>query len=88
MTISDSVERCLKKGKGEEQSWAAKCIAGLLLQLGAGVDSETLFRQLRPVLSVILADPAASSKARSAVSVLIVTNISIAFCHCYLHFSL
>ena len=68
VTISDSVERCLKKGKGEEQSWAARALLLLWLQLGANADSEALFKELRPLLSTIMADPSASSKARGAVS--------------------
>ena len=68
LTISDSVEKSLKKGKSDEQSWASRCLVLLLLQLGVGVDSETLFRALKPVLSQLMADPSASPKARSAVS--------------------
>ncbi|TNM91254.1 hypothetical protein fugu_019634 [Takifugu bimaculatus] len=36
MTITDSIERCLKKGKGEEQRAAASLACLLCIQLGSG----------------------------------------------------
>lgn len=66
MTISDCIEKCLKKGKGEEQAAAAMCAVSLLIQLGSGKDGEETYGQLAPLLAVILADNSASCKARSA----------------------
>jgi hypothetical protein len=36
MTISDGLEKCLKKGKGEEQALAAINFILLMIQLGNG----------------------------------------------------
>ena len=36
MTIADGLEKCLRKGKGEEVYLSSHCFALLLLQLGAG----------------------------------------------------
>jgi len=68
MTLSDSMERCLKKGKGEEQSAAAMCSILLLIQLGSGDNGEETLRSLYPVLKVIMLDNSASFAARAAVS--------------------
>ena len=68
MTLGDSIERCLKKGKGDEQSAAAMCSVLLLMQLGAGEDGEEVMRSLYPVLKVIVLDNSASYAARAAVS--------------------
>ena len=68
LTIQDGLERCLKKGKGEEQAQAAFCLVLLCVQMGAGDESEELFKQLRSVLTTIMTDSSASLKARGAVS--------------------
>ena len=68
MTLGDSIERCLKKGKGDEQSAAAMCGILLLIQLGSGDDGEQALRSLCPVLKVIVLDNSASYAARAAVS--------------------
>jgi len=68
MTLGDSIERCLKKGKGDEQSAAAMCGILLLIQLGSGDDGEEALRSLCPVLKVIMLDNSASYAARAAVS--------------------
>jgi len=72
MTLGDSIERCLKKGKGEEQSAAAMCSILLLIQLGSGDDGEEALRSLCPVLKVIMLDNSTSYPARAAVSLTIV----------------
>jgi len=77
MTLGDSIERCLKKGKGEEQSAAAMCSILLLIQLGSGDDGEEALRSLYPVLKVIMLDNSASYSARATVSF---------SCCCCLHF--
>uniref|UniRef100_UPI00359003BB interferon-related developmental regulator 2-like isoform X3 n=1 Tax=Myxine glutinosa TaxID=7769 RepID=UPI00359003BB len=77
MTITDSLERCLKKGKGEEQSLAAAVVTLLVLQLGSAGEAEQCFLSLRPVLASILGDPTASMSARQSCAT------SLAMC-CYL----
>lgn len=69
MTITDSVEKSLKRGKSDEQHWASRCFMLLLLQLGVCPDSEEQFTALKPVLAQIMADPSASPSARAAVSI-------------------
>lgn len=66
ITLTDSIERCLKKGKGEEQRAAAALACLLCCQLGSGVESEEVFRTLAPVLKNIISDRSASMPARQA----------------------
>jgi len=68
MTVGDSIERCLKKGKGDEQSAAAMCSILLLMQLGAGEGGQEVLQSLYAVLKVIMLDNSASYAARAAVS--------------------
>uniref|UniRef100_A0A665TS97 Interferon-related developmental regulator 1 n=1 Tax=Echeneis naucrates TaxID=173247 RepID=A0A665TS97_ECHNA len=67
MTITDSIERCLKKGKGEEQRAAASLACLLCIQLGSGIESEEVLKTLKPIFKYILADGSASIQARQAV---------------------
>ncbi|KAI1882228.1 hypothetical protein AGOR_G00248530 [Albula goreensis] len=66
MTITDSIERCLKKGKGEEQRAAASLACLLCIQLGSGIESEEVFKTLKPVFKNILLDGTANIQARQA----------------------
>lgn len=66
MTITDSIERCLKKGKGVEQSAAASLACLLCIQLGSGIESEEVFKTLKPVFKTILNDETANIQARQA----------------------
>ncbi|XP_076851280.1 interferon-related developmental regulator 1 [Brachyhypopomus gauderio] len=66
MTITDSIERCLKKGKGEEQRAAASLACLLCIQLGSGIESEEVFKTLKPIFKTILNDGTASIQARQA----------------------
>ncbi|KAK2194235.1 hypothetical protein NP493_1g04015 [Ridgeia piscesae] len=66
MTMTDGVERCVKKGKGEEAAAACICLNLLLLQLGPGEESEEIYQQLRPTLVTLMADKCVSARARSA----------------------
>uniref|UniRef100_A0A667X714 Interferon-related developmental regulator 2 n=1 Tax=Myripristis murdjan TaxID=586833 RepID=A0A667X714_9TELE len=66
LTISDCLERSLKKGGGEEQAAAATVFALLCVQLGGGDEGEEGFKMLRPILSTILIDSGASISARQS----------------------
>lgn len=66
ITISDSLEKCIKKGGGEEQAVALECFCLLCIHLGATDDSEELFRHLKPLMITILNDHSYSVKARCA----------------------
>lgn len=68
MTITDSIERCLKKGKGEEQRAAGSLACLLCIQLGSGIESEEVFKTLKPIFKNILADGSANIQARQAVA--------------------
>uniref|UniRef100_A0A673BU45 Interferon-related developmental regulator 1 n=1 Tax=Sphaeramia orbicularis TaxID=375764 RepID=A0A673BU45_9TELE len=68
MTITDSIERCLKKGKGEEQRAAASLACLLCIQLGSGIESEEVLKTLKPIFRNILADGSANIQARQAVA--------------------
>jgi hypothetical protein len=68
MTITDGIERSLKKGRGSEQAAAAQLAPLLCVQLGAGDEAEEVCKLLTPVLSVVAHDTSASYQARAKVT--------------------
>uniref|UniRef100_A0A8C2VP48 Interferon-related developmental regulator 1 n=1 Tax=Chinchilla lanigera TaxID=34839 RepID=A0A8C2VP48_CHILA len=64
MTLTDSVEHCLKKGKSDEQRAAAALASILCIQLGPGIESEEILKTLGPILKKIICDGTASIQAR------------------------
>nr|XP_002122638.1 interferon-related developmental regulator 2 [Ciona intestinalis] len=64
-TLSDALERCLRKGKGEEQALAAEVVALLCVQYGAQGDGEDVFTHFKQILTTIILDKSASLAARS-----------------------
>lgn len=66
LTVSDCLERSLKKGGGEEQAAAATLFTLLCIQLGGGDEAEEGFKMLRPILTAILIDSSASIAARQS----------------------
>ncbi|XP_072223045.1 interferon-related developmental regulator 2 isoform X1 [Leuresthes tenuis] len=66
LTVSDCLERSLKKGSGEEQAAAATVFALLCIQLGGGDEAEEGLKMLRPILTTILIDNSASIAARQS----------------------
>ncbi|XP_024900589.1 interferon-related developmental regulator 2 isoform X1 [Pteropus alecto] len=64
LTLADALEKCLKKGKGEEQALAAAMLGLLCVQLGPGPKGEELFHSLQPLLVSVLSDSTASPAAR------------------------
>lgn len=64
LTLADALEKCLRKGKGEEQALAAALLGPLCVQLGPGPQSEELFQGLQPLLASLLTDATASPCAR------------------------
>lgn len=64
MTLTDSIERCLKKGKSDEQRAAAALASVLCIQLGPGIESEEILKTLGPILKKIICDGTASIQAR------------------------
>ena len=67
LTICDCLERCLRKGKGDEQAAAAMCAVLMVIQLGASEEREEVFKIFLPILKVIVSDSSASAVARSHV---------------------
>lgn len=53
-----------------EQSAAASLACLLCIQLGSGIESEEVFKTLKPVFKTILNDGTANIQARQAVRVL------------------
>ncbi|KAM4021854.1 interferon-related developmental regulator 2 isoform 1-T1 [Anomaloglossus baeobatrachus] len=64
VTLTDALERCLKKGKDEEQSLAAAVLSLLCVQLGSGSEGEDVFHCMKPILVSILTDSSAGVAAR------------------------
>ncbi|XP_061621966.1 interferon-related developmental regulator 2 isoform X4 [Phyllopteryx taeniolatus] len=65
-TVSDCLERSLKKGSGEERAAAATVFALLCIQLGGGDEAAEGFNILRPILTTILIDNTAGMIARQS----------------------
>ncbi|XP_014211698.1 interferon-related developmental regulator 2 [Copidosoma floridanum] len=65
MTITDSIERSLRKGRGDEQSSAARLSTLLCVQLGVFESAETVCREVKSTLVLIANDNAASATGRS-----------------------
>ncbi|NXD99730.1 IFRD2 regulator, partial [Chaetorhynchus papuensis] len=66
LTLTDSLEKCLKKGKGEEQALAGTVLTLLCLQMGSGPEGEEVFCSLKPLLVSVLTDSTASPSARQS----------------------
>ncbi|XP_072305482.1 interferon-related developmental regulator 2 isoform X2 [Eucyclogobius newberryi] len=66
LTVSDCLERSLKKGGGEEQAAAATLFSLLCIQLGGGDEAAEGFKMLRPVFTTLLIDTGASLIARQS----------------------
>lgn len=68
LTISDGIERSLRKGRSEEQGAAATLAPLLCVQLGVGEASEEICRNLKPILLTVATDKSVSPVARAKVS--------------------
>ncbi|XP_018428070.1 PREDICTED: interferon-related developmental regulator 2 [Nanorana parkeri] len=66
VTLTDALERCLKKGKEEEQSLAAILVSLLCVQLGSGPEGEEVFRSVKNLLFSTLTDPSHAASARQS----------------------
>ncbi|XP_008557015.1 interferon-related developmental regulator 2 [Microplitis demolitor] len=65
MTITDSVERGLKKGRNEERCTAARLSTLLCVQLGGFESAEVVCQDLKATLTFIANDNSASTHARA-----------------------
>lgn len=68
MTITDIVERALKKGKCAEQVNAARVAVLLCIQLGGSQTSEDVIKDLKSIFITTMSDPSAPLKARAAAA--------------------
>jgi hypothetical protein len=67
MTIADTIEKCLKRGKVDEQIAAANLVSVFCVQLGSDSNEET-YDSLKTLLTPLLLDPTADPKTRAAVA--------------------
>ncbi|KAL1117869.1 hypothetical protein AAG570_004182, partial [Ranatra chinensis] len=65
LTITDGIERCLKRGRGMEQAAAAQLATLLCVQLGSGDMTDQVCRDVSPLLTFIVNDNSMSVVARS-----------------------
>ncbi|KAI1294948.1 Interferon-related developmental regulator 1 [Halotydeus destructor] len=65
VTITDVLERCLKRGKGEEQGAAAILAAVICTTLGSTDETDALLNEFESVLITTMNDPTASPTARA-----------------------
>ena len=77
MTLTDSIERGLKKGKGGEQEVAAKLVVLLCLQLGSVSDCETIYKEQKNILLTLMTDHSVSAAARAQVTIVTMHCITI-----------
>uniref|UniRef100_A0A1B6DSJ9 Interferon-related developmental regulator N-terminal domain-containing protein n=1 Tax=Clastoptera arizonana TaxID=38151 RepID=A0A1B6DSJ9_9HEMI len=64
LTISDGIERSLKKGKGAEQASAATLTAIMCIQLGVGDMTDQVCHDLHPLLIFLANDNSVTPQAR------------------------
>ncbi|XP_068109064.1 interferon-related developmental regulator 2 isoform X2 [Hyperolius riggenbachi] len=69
VTLTDALERCLKKGKEEEQSLAATLLSLLCIQLGPGSEGQEVFHSVKHLLINILTDSSSRAPARQSCAV-------------------
>lgn len=63
-TIAETIKRCLRKGKNEEQEYAVLLSSILFITLGSTSDSDVVFEELYPLLTSSLNDKSIGSKCR------------------------
>ncbi|XP_059166701.1 LOW QUALITY PROTEIN: interferon-related developmental regulator 2-like [Physella acuta] len=70
-TLSDSLVKCLRKGKGEEQELAAACLSLVAVQLGS--EASAMYDSIHPVLTTLMTDNSTHYKARGACAITLAT---------------
>ncbi|RWS27491.1 interferon-related developmental regulator 1-like isoform X1, partial [Leptotrombidium deliense] len=68
LTVTDILERCLKRGKGEEQGYAAILATVVCISLGPGSETDAIFKEIQAHLLVTMLDPTALPWNRSKCS--------------------
>jgi hypothetical protein len=67
MTITDTIERCLKRGKVDEQIAAANLVGVFCVQIGSSDDEEVL-NSLKSILTPLMLDPTADPRTRGTAA--------------------
>ncbi|XP_061187861.1 interferon-related developmental regulator 1-like [Saccostrea echinata] len=67
VTLTDYLLKCLKKGKGDEQVLAARCLSLLCIQMG--LEAEDIFNEIQPQLLTAMTDNSVALKARSQCAI-------------------
>ena len=67
LTIQDAIEKCLKKGKGNERVAAANLVTSLCIQLRG--DADDLYRDIKPIFVTLMTDNSAALLARIAIAI-------------------
>lgn len=65
-TIVDCIERCVKRGSREDRVLGSSIAILLCVQLGAGSESEAVFKTLKPHLITVIQDQTAGSSVRAS----------------------
>ena len=68
LTITDTVERCLKRGKFEEQIAAAKLTGVFCAQIGCEAEDDEAYNNLKAILTPLVLDPTVDPRARGAMA--------------------
>jgi len=68
MTLTDLVERALKKGKSCEQIAAARLAVLICIQLGGSPSGEEVIKDLKSVFVTLMSDPSAGMKIRASAA--------------------
>lgn len=67
-TMTDLVEKSLKKGKGDEQAWAATLASILVLQYGASAEGAEVYHTLSKLLTTTMQDNSVPPQVREKVT--------------------
>ncbi|OQR75555.1 interferon-related developmental regulator 1-like [Tropilaelaps mercedesae] len=77
-TMADVVEKCLKKGKADEQAAAATLAAILVLQYGPEPEGSEIYESLSKIFGTMLADAATAVTVREKIAVALAVAAYIA----------
>ncbi|KAL9972754.1 hypothetical protein ACROYT_G019119 [Oculina patagonica] len=66
ITILDCIEKCVKRGTPQDRVLASSIAALLCVQLGAGSESQVVFKTIKPHLITVIQDKTAASAARAS----------------------
>ncbi|XP_059078298.1 interferon-related developmental regulator 1-like isoform X2 [Tigriopus californicus] len=68
VTLTDIVDKAVKKGKADEKVAAANLAVMICVELGTSTVAEEVFKDLKPLFTTQILDNSVSSKARAALA--------------------